>query len=169
MITTDSNTPPFSPRIASRHDDKPNFPEYINSSDTANATQAPEQTPEIITAATIAAVDLHLASISLYPQSTAAPQRNDVDTARTELLPDVPVASQAGTNDPPSSMSLHSLPPPRGSILETLQKFGVLTETPSSSYPRAFRVVVATTVRTGDLLAPSEEMAIKLVQIRTAQ
>ena len=35
---------------------------------------------------------------------------------------------------------------PRGAALETLQKFGVRTETPFSSYLHAFRVVVASTV-----------------------
>ena len=58
---------------------------------------------------------------------------------------------------------------PRGAALETLQKFGVRTGTPFSSYLRALRVVVASTVEKGGPLAPSEMMAIKLVIIRTAQ
>ena len=58
---------------------------------------------------------------------------------------------------------------PRGAALETLQKFGVRTGTPFSSYLRTLRVVVANTVEIGGPLAPSAEMAMELVQIRTAQ
>ena len=58
---------------------------------------------------------------------------------------------------------------PRGAALETLQKFGVRTGTPFSSYLRTLRVVVASTVEKGDPLAPSAVMAIELVRIRTAQ
>ena len=58
---------------------------------------------------------------------------------------------------------------PRGAALETLQKFGVRTGTPFSSYLRARRVVVASTVEKGGPLAPFAAIAIKLVKIRTAQ
>ena len=58
---------------------------------------------------------------------------------------------------------------PRGAALETLQTFGVRTGTPFSSYLRALRVVVASTVEKGGPLAPSATMAIELVRIRTAQ
>ena len=58
---------------------------------------------------------------------------------------------------------------PRGAALETLQKFGVRTGTPFSSYLRALRVVVASTVEKGGPLAPSATMAIELVRIRKAQ
>ena len=58
---------------------------------------------------------------------------------------------------------------PRGAALETLQKFGVRTGTPFSSYLQTLRVVVASTVEKGGPLAPSAEMAIELVRIRTAQ
>ena len=58
---------------------------------------------------------------------------------------------------------------PRGASLETLQKFGVRTGRPFSSYLRTLRVVVASTVEKGGPLAPSAEMAIELVRIRTAQ
>ena len=58
---------------------------------------------------------------------------------------------------------------PRGAALETLQKFGVCTETPFSSYLRALRVVLASTVEEGGPLAPSAEMAIELVRVRMAQ
>ena len=58
---------------------------------------------------------------------------------------------------------------PRGAALETLQKFGVRTGTPFSSYLRALRVVVASTVEKGGQLAPSAAMAIELVRTRTAQ
>ena len=58
---------------------------------------------------------------------------------------------------------------PRGAALETLQKFGVRTGTPFSSYLRTLRVVVASTVEKGGPLAPSAEMAIELVRIRTTQ
>ena len=58
---------------------------------------------------------------------------------------------------------------PRGAALETLQKFGVRTGTPFPSYLRTLRVVVASTVEKGGPLAPSAEMAIELVRIRTAQ
>ena len=57
---------------------------------------------------------------------------------------------------------------PRGASLETLQTFGVRTGTPFLSYLRTLRTVVASTVEKGDPLAPSAEMAIELVQIRTA-
>ena len=58
---------------------------------------------------------------------------------------------------------------PRRAALETLQKFGVRTGTPFSSYLRALRVVVASTVEKGGPLAPSTALAIELVRIRTAQ
>ena len=58
---------------------------------------------------------------------------------------------------------------PRGAALETLQKFGVRTGTPFSSYLQTLRVVEASTVEKGGPLAPSAEMAIELVRIRTAQ
>ena len=58
---------------------------------------------------------------------------------------------------------------PRGAALETLQKFGVRTGTPFSSYLRALRVVVASTVEKGGPLAPSATMAIELVRIRMSQ
>ena len=58
---------------------------------------------------------------------------------------------------------------PRGAALETLQKFGVRTGTPFSSYLRALRVVVASTVEKGGPLAPSAAMVIELVKIRTTQ
>ena len=58
---------------------------------------------------------------------------------------------------------------PRGAALETLQTFGVRTGTPVSSYLRTLRVVVASTVEKGGPLAPSAEMGIELVLIRTAQ
>ena len=58
---------------------------------------------------------------------------------------------------------------PRGAALETLQKFGVPSETPFSNYLRSFRVVVASTVDKGGPLAPSPEMAMELIHIRTAQ
>ena len=57
----------------------------------------------------------------------------------------------------------------RGAALETLQKFGVRTGTPFSSYSRALRVVVASTVEKGGSLALSAAMAIEFVRIRTAQ
>ena len=49
---------------------------------------------------------------------------------------------------------------PRGAALATLQNFGVRTGTPFTSYLRALRVVVATTVEKGGPLAPSKAMAI---------
>ena len=58
---------------------------------------------------------------------------------------------------------------PRGAALETLQKFGVPSGTLFSNYLRSFRAVVASTVDKGGLLAPSPEIAIELIRIRTAQ
>ena len=58
---------------------------------------------------------------------------------------------------------------PRGGALETLQKFGVPSETPFSSVLRSFRVVVASIVDKGGPLAPSPDMAMDLICIRTAQ
>ena len=57
----------------------------------------------------------------------------------------------------------------RGAALATLQQFGVPSGTPFSSFLRSFRVVVASTVDKGGPLAPSPEMAIELIRIRTAQ
>ena len=58
---------------------------------------------------------------------------------------------------------------PRGAALETLQKFGVRTGTPFSSYLQTLRAVVASTVEKGRPLTPSAEMAIELVRIKTTQ
>ena len=58
---------------------------------------------------------------------------------------------------------------PRGAALETLQKFGVRSGTPFPSYLRAFRVVIASTAEKGGPLAPSADMTVELVRIRTAQ
>ena len=58
---------------------------------------------------------------------------------------------------------------PRGAALATLQHFGVPSGTPFSSFVRPFRVVVASTVDKGGPLAPSPEMAMELIRIRTAQ
>ena len=58
---------------------------------------------------------------------------------------------------------------PRGAALATLQQFGVPSRTPFSSFLRSFRVVVASTVDKGEPLAPSPEMAMELIRIRTAQ
>ena len=58
---------------------------------------------------------------------------------------------------------------PRGAALATLQKFGVPSGTSFKSYLRSFRAVVARTVDKGGPLAPSPEMAMELIRIRTAQ
>ena len=58
---------------------------------------------------------------------------------------------------------------PRGAARETLQKFGVRTGTPFSSYLLTLRVIVSSTLKKGGPLAPSAEMAIELVRLRTAQ
>ena len=58
---------------------------------------------------------------------------------------------------------------PRGAGLATLQQFGVPSGTPFSSFLRSFRVIVASTVEKGGPLAPSPEMAMELIRIRTAQ
>ena len=58
---------------------------------------------------------------------------------------------------------------PRGAARETLQTFGVRTGTSFSSYLRTLRVNVSSTVEKGGPLAPSAEMAIELVRLRTAQ
>ena len=58
---------------------------------------------------------------------------------------------------------------PRGAGLATLQQFGVPSGTPFSSFLRSFRLVVASTVDKGGPLAPSPEMAMELIRIRTAQ
>ena len=57
----------------------------------------------------------------------------------------------------------------RGAALEALQKFGVPSGTPLSNCLRSFKVAVAGTVDEGGPLAPSTEMAMKLIRIRTAQ
>lgn len=58
---------------------------------------------------------------------------------------------------------------PRGAALKTLQKFGVCTGTPFPSYFRHLLVDVAHIEGKGVPLAPSSDMAIELVRIRTAQ
>ena len=58
---------------------------------------------------------------------------------------------------------------PRGAALASLQKFGVPSGTPFSSFVGSFRVIVAGTVVKGGPLAPSPDMAMKLIYIRTAQ
>ena len=58
---------------------------------------------------------------------------------------------------------------PRGAALATLQQFGIPSGTPFSSFLRSFRVGVASTVHKGGPLAPSPEMAMELIRIRTAQ
>ena len=58
---------------------------------------------------------------------------------------------------------------PRGAALKTLQKFGVRTGTLFFSYLPTLWVVVASTVKKGGPLAPSAEMAIEFVRVRTAQ
>ena len=58
---------------------------------------------------------------------------------------------------------------PRGAALEALQKFGIPSGTPFSTFLRSFRVVVASTVDKGGPLAPSSERAMELIRIRTAQ
>ena len=58
---------------------------------------------------------------------------------------------------------------PRGPALASLQTFGVPSGTPFSSFLRSFRVMVAGTVDKGGPLAPSPDMAMELIRIRTAQ
>ena len=58
---------------------------------------------------------------------------------------------------------------PRGAALATLQQFGKPSGTPFSRFLRSFRVVFASTVDKGDPLAPLQEMAMKIIRIRTAQ
>ena len=58
---------------------------------------------------------------------------------------------------------------PRGAALVSLHKFGVPPRPPFSSLLRYFRVMVAGTVDKGGPLAPSPDMAMELIRIRTAQ
>lgn len=58
---------------------------------------------------------------------------------------------------------------PCGAALETLQTFGAHTDTPFSSYLRAFRVVVASVVEKGGPMTSLSETAMELVRIITAQ
>ena len=58
---------------------------------------------------------------------------------------------------------------PRGTALASLQKFGVPSGTPFSSFLRSFRVMLAGTVDKGEPLAPSPNMAMELIRIRMAQ
>ena len=46
---------------------------------------------------------------------------------------------------------------PRGAAIETIQKFGIPSGTPFTSFLRSFRAVVASTVDKGGPLAPSSE------------
>ena len=54
---------------------------------------------------------------------------------------------------------------PRGAALETLQKFGIPSGMPFSTFLRSFRVVVASTVDKDGPLAPSPEIAMELIRI----
>ena len=58
---------------------------------------------------------------------------------------------------------------PRVAARETLQKFGVRTGMTFSSYLQTLQVIVSSTVEKDGPLAPSAEMAIELVRLRTAQ
>ena len=58
---------------------------------------------------------------------------------------------------------------PRGAALASLQKFGVPSGTPFSSFLRSYQVMVAGTVDKGRPLAPTPDMAMELIRIRTAQ
>ena len=58
---------------------------------------------------------------------------------------------------------------PRGAALASLYIFGVPSEARFSSFLRSFRVMVAGTVDKGGPLAPSPDMAMELIRIRTAQ
>ena len=58
---------------------------------------------------------------------------------------------------------------PRGAALAPLQKFGVPSGSPFSSFLRSFRVMVADTIDEGGPLPPSPDMAMELIRIRTAQ
>ena len=58
---------------------------------------------------------------------------------------------------------------PRGAALASLQTFGVPSGTPFSSFERSFRVMAAGTVDKGGPLAPSPDMAMEFIRIRTAQ
>ena len=57
----------------------------------------------------------------------------------------------------------------RGAALASLQTFGVPSGTPFSSFLRSFRVMIAGTVDKGGPLAPSPDMAMELIRVRTAQ
>ena len=56
----------------------------------------------------------------------------------------------------------------RGAALASLQTFGVPSGTPFSSFLRSFRVMVAGAVDKGGPLAPSPDMAMEPIRIRTA-
>ena len=58
---------------------------------------------------------------------------------------------------------------PRSAAFASLHKFGVPSGTPFSSFLRSFRVMVAGTVDKGEPPAPSPDMAMGLIRIRTAQ
>ena len=58
---------------------------------------------------------------------------------------------------------------PHEATLATLQQFGEPSGMPFSSFLQSFRVVLASTVDKGGPLAPSPEMAMELIRIRTAQ
>lgn len=58
---------------------------------------------------------------------------------------------------------------PRRPALQALQKFGVPTGTPISTYLHSFRVVVASMVEEGDPWAPPAVMVIELFPIITVQ
>ena len=81
-------------------------------------------TIEAITAATIAAVDRHLASIGLYPRFDPASSHNTVNTNRPSV----------------ASASIATPPPPAGSVAPTTNSTGVST---SNAYPLAAPALVS--------------------------
>lgn len=79
-------TPP--PRIARHRDSKPRSQSRVAAPSAflgpCKPSPVPELTIEIITTATMAAVERYLASIDIHPRSTAALQRDEVGITRSD-------------------------------------------------------------------------------------
>ena len=111
-------------------------------------------------------------------KASIVPNRNNTHTLH-RLVDDLFDQQQerlaSGVDGPGASKTLltdvadHFDCAPRSAALASLQKFGVLSGTLFSSYLHFFRVMLAGTVDKGGPLAPSPDMAMELIRIRTAQ
>ena len=111
-------------------------------------------------------------------KASVVPNRDDTHTLHRlvdDLFDQLQERLASGVDEPGAFKTLltdvadHFDRAPRGAALSSLQKFSVLSGTPFSSFLHSFRVMVAGIVDKGGPLAPSPDMAMDLICIRTAQ